>query len=492
VSLQSLLAERVAFERKWRRQQLRWPEEHTVPAELLAFEEDLGRVAGEIETLRRTIDSVREKLDQALTAAQAAIDEGRVKDSAEQLRKVREHHATIGGKLPPGDEQSVNRLSTQLNELKDWQKFATNPKREDLLEQLEALADSVFQPPRLAERLRNLRAEWQQLGHPDNPRARELQQRFDTLAEQVFAPCKAYYDAQATLRAENLERRQQLCAQLESYLAKTNWQDTDLRAAENILRTARIEWRQYHPCERKSLKAVQTRFDDLQQQLHEHIKAGWESNAQRKRDLIESARGLQDSDGALEDRLDEAKRLQRQWRSIGPVPRKLDQPLWAEFRQVCDALFELRDVAVAEQRAQADQTRARRQRKREQRLQLYQDLEKWDAELALAERAGEIEGREAPHPWFDRRTAGDAQVADWLKLTLEAEIAADVSSPPEDQQRRLELQVDMINRGKRSFTTQELEALLEQWCSGGPKDAVADALRTRFFAAVLRGLEAKR
>jgi hypothetical protein len=65
-----------------------------------------------------------------------------------------------------------------------------------------------------------------------------------------------------------------------------------------------------------------------------------------KRSLIERVRGLL---GAADIRkaIEEAKRLQEQWKGVGPVSRDDDRKLWEEFRQQCDALFQKRQQEFA-------------------------------------------------------------------------------------------------------------------------------------------------
>ena len=38
----------------------------------------------------------------------------------------------------------------------------------------------------------------------------------------------------------------------------------------------------------------------------------------------------------------EIKELQNQWKTIGPVPRKVNNELWNRFRSACDAFFDAR------------------------------------------------------------------------------------------------------------------------------------------------------
>ena len=83
---------------------------------------------------------------------------------------------------------------------------------------------------------------------------------------------------------------------------------------------------------------------------------------------------------------------------------------------------------------------------------------------------------------------GRARSEDLHRLTLEAEIAADIASPVEDQQARMALQVELINKGLNNLTLIDNKQLIERWCASGPKAASANALRARFFSALAQRL----
>lgn len=234
-----------------------------------------------------------------------------------------------------------------------------------------------------------------------------------------------------------------------------------------------------------------------------------------------------------------AKALQQQWRAVGPTPRGADQRLWREFRQICDQIFAQRDADKAADLAQrehqqqaleaavgkleqaaADTTpqtaSAASQRSlnaaitecgqptpaQQQRIsaanQTYDDLLSaakhqkhqaqleqwriWDIEVSLAE--NNHQPMEPPDALFAARLEGKTAPEDWLKLTLTAEIAADLSSPEENQGERMALQIELMNAGVRKFTDADKKELLNRWCSAGPKDTAAEVLRDRFFAAI--------
>ena len=82
--------------------------------------------------------------------------------------------------------------------------------------------------------------------------------------------------------------------------------------------------------------------------------------------------------------MDGAKRLQQQWRDIGPAPRALEESLWNEFRTHCDNVFKKRQQAFAEHAASLEGNRA-------QAVALCEELE----QLATQSGASLLEGAKA-------------------------------------------------------------------------------------------------
>jgi hypothetical protein len=78
------------------------------------------------------------------------------------------------------------------------------------------------------------------------------------------------------------------------------------------------------------------------------------------------------------------------------------------------------------------------------------------------------------------------------RLTLEAEIAAGLESPEAERQQRLEVQVAALNEtmGGRNVAKEPMD-LVATWCRLSPKTAACDALRDRFFQAVIELLRVR-
>jgi len=286
-----------------------------------------------------------EAIESLLDAAETALEGGSSSTARPPLGEARQRLDALGNAAPRNSSRRLARLSARLAELRDWQTFATGPKREALCAALQVLVDQPLPPPDQAQRLKSLRADWRELGPVANASDARLADRFNALAEQAFEPCRAYFAEQAELRERNLAERARICTQLADYLQSTDWHRADMKAAEQILRTARDAWRGCQPVDRRAAREVDARFESLQEDLHHRIKAHWERNAAAKQALVDAALALCSDDGEIDSRINQAKGLQQQWKAIGPVqPRPRDQALWSAFRSACDNLFTARDA----------------------------------------------------------------------------------------------------------------------------------------------------
>jgi exonuclease SbcC len=322
-----------------------WPEWAKPSAEYADLLQRINQMERELVQTNALEESLTTQLQELATQLGREIEEGAFKTAATTLNNGRQLSKSLPEHHVPNLVKQLNRDAARLAELRDWQTFATTPKREAMCEAVRALVDNPFDPQDQADRIKRLRAEWVELGPATQNRDHKLAHQFNALAEQAFEPCRAYFGEQAEVRKTNLNERHKICDQLESYLEKTDWPNADLKAAEQILRTARSEWRRFHPVDRNPGKPQDERFEKLQGQLHNLLKAQWDANLKLKGSIVEEANALLASDNDIADRIDGAKALQRRWREVGVTPRQPDQNLWREFRATCDAIFAARDDA---------------------------------------------------------------------------------------------------------------------------------------------------
>jgi hypothetical protein len=325
------------------RRDLAWPAwAPPAPAlsQVLATEQTL---AEELTRADARLEQELAELDGQVAELTRAIDDGHLNDARRLLGQARSRHDTLPAQAVRSLDKALGRQAARLAELKDWQTFATTPKREALVEAMTALAEAPLAPPEQADRIKTLRRDWQALGPVTQAADGRLADRFNAAAEKAFETCRAYFAELGEQRKANLAERERICDQLERYLADTDWSNADMKAAERIMRTARDEFRRFHPVDRNPGKAVERRFEKLQGELHDRVKAAWDRNLAAKEALVAEAEALEAADAPVADKVATAKTLQRRWREVGITPRRPDQRLWQAFRAACDAIFSARD-----------------------------------------------------------------------------------------------------------------------------------------------------
>ncbi|MFV2089097.1 MAG: DUF349 domain-containing protein [Pseudomonadales bacterium] len=249
-----------------------WPEWAPAPEPLERLLSNIDKATAYLEASQQALQSAEADAADKLDELSRQIDGGELRAARSTASLLRQ----LLSNLPNHSAQSLNRTlsqeSARLSELSDWQTFATTPKRESLCDIMEKLVAHPLAPVDQAHRIKVLRGQWNELGPVSRASDHRLLEKFNDLAEQAFKLCRSYFSEQADIRADNLRARENICDQLQNYLDNADWQHMDYRAAERILRTARQEWRNFHPVDRAPGKPLEARFEKLQSRLHEQIK----------------------------------------------------------------------------------------------------------------------------------------------------------------------------------------------------------------------------
>jgi hypothetical protein len=292
------------------------------------------------------------QLSALVRKAQSAIDSGQSTLAAVIRRAIDEKRSELKV-MPAYLSRQLEQADTALEKLSDWKDYVVEPKRKQLIEQMRTLVDSQQNPEALATEISRLQDEWKELSKGTQDQG--LWEKFHQLSQQAYKPCKIFFDEQAKIRGENLEKRIQMVAQLQAYLATQQYgekaEPIDLSSIEELLTTAIAQWRSYAPFERVGNKPVQKEFNSVLDAIRTKLNEQRQKNADIKRQLIDETLklvGQEDNRKAVK----EVKRLQSKWKLTGTALRKDEQALWKTFRRGCDAIFEKRQQQTVEFKAE--------------------------------------------------------------------------------------------------------------------------------------------
>jgi hypothetical protein len=230
----------------------------------------------------------------------------------------------------------------ELREAEEWKRWANVQVQEELCTKMEALIPlAETDPEKASNEMRALQERWKPVAAAPRSQAETLWTRFKTAQEQVYDKCKDFFAQQAAERVENLKKKEALCARAESMADSTEW----VKTAE-AMKDLQAEWKNVGPVTRGNEKAVWERFraacdrfftrrqEDLKQR-----KQDWSENLKRKEALVAEAKALSEST-EWEQAASRIKKLQAEWKTVGPVKKSKSDAIWNEFRGACDLFFE--------------------------------------------------------------------------------------------------------------------------------------------------------
>jgi len=291
-----------------------------------------------------------------LGRAHAALKEGAT-GRASGLRRAVEEKLPALSTVPPPIARQLQRLDASLTELQAWKEHATAPKRAELIREMESLIEAAQAPQALAARIRQLQDEWKTVSKGVLSDTDTDWQRFHKAATRAYRPCREYFEAQATLRLANADKRRAILERLRMFEAAQSGEAGDWRAHVTVLREAPLEWRRHFPVERAAGRELQREFDAAMGRLQSRLEAWYTAHAEEKRLLIRRAAALADLPDGREA-TETVKHLQAQWKEVGAAAPDQDRGLWEEFRGHCDAVFQKRQQAQADHSASLQSNKA--------------------------------------------------------------------------------------------------------------------------------------
>ena len=238
----------------------------------------------------------------------------------------------------------------ELREMDDWRRFANAQRQEQLIAMAEAIVTSLKAETEqgkesdlaaTAKALRELHAKWQEVAEAPRNAAQRLWDRFRTATDFIRARCEPHFLKLREDRQASVQKKASLVEEAEALAESSDWAKTAMRFQE--LQKA---WEESGPAPRDTGRELAQRFraasnafftrrrEDLSTR-----KKVWSDNLAKKEALVARAETLAEST-EWESSLAEFKRMQADWKGIGPVRRNKSEEVWNRFRAAADKFFE--------------------------------------------------------------------------------------------------------------------------------------------------------
>ena len=216
--------------------------------------------------------------------------------------------------------------------------------------------------------LQKLHQEYRETGPVAKDLRDEIWNRFKAASTVINKKHQQHFEDLRAKEEENLNKKTALCEQAEAIANEEKKTSADWERLTKDMMALQAEWKTIGFAPQKMnvkifdrFRAACDAFFNAKTEYFKEIKEAYKANAEKKRALIEKAVALKDST-EWRSTSDKLIALQKEWKKVGPVPRKQGDLLWEEFLAACNHFFEARNAAGAGQRGEEYSNLEKKQR----------------------------------------------------------------------------------------------------------------------------------
>lgn len=189
------------------------------------------------------------------------------------------------------------------------------------------------------------------------PVAKELREqiwtRFKAASTVINKRHQQHFEDLRSKEEENLTLKTALCEKVEEISKLENKTASDWEKRSKEIIDIQNQWKTIGFAPQKMNVKIFERFraacDDFfgrKSEFFKEMKQAYAANIEKKKALVEKAQALADStDWKVTS--DKLINLQKEWKTIGVVPKKIGDQLWHDFLNACNKFFEARNAANA-------------------------------------------------------------------------------------------------------------------------------------------------
>lgn len=349
--------------------------ENAFKAEMTIIKERRAKQFEEQEKLKQ--DNLKKKLDIIEKIKNMATSPEEANKSYQEFKQLQQEWKEI--KMVPAENANELWRNYQLyvEQFYDLLKLNSEAREYDFKKNLEIKTKLCEAAEKLADeddvisafhQLQELHQEYRESG----PVAKELREgiwaRFKAASTVINKKHQQHFEDIRAKEEDNLNKKTELCEKVEAIAKEENKTSADWENHTKQIIEIQTEWKTIGFAPQKMNVKIFERFraacDDFfgrKSAYFTQMKKEFTENAEKKKVLVEKAQALKDSTEwkATSDKL---IALQKEWKTIGMVPKKYGDQLWNDFLAACNHFFEARNAANAgarnEEHANLDKKKA--------------------------------------------------------------------------------------------------------------------------------------
>ena len=219
-------------------------------------------------------------------------------------------------------------------------------RKENILAQMKEMADAeTADVMDNLKKMRELQAEWKTIGPVPAPKAQEIWKSYQQHQERFYDLVKINIELRDLDFKKNLEMKTLLCEAAEKLQENPN-----IVEASRALQQLHDEWAEIGPVARELREDLWNRFKQASsiinkkhQAYFDELHAKENENLVKKQALIQQLKAIDlttiKSNKQWDEAAEKIQAIQQEWRTIGFAPKKQNQAVYEEYRELCDAFF---------------------------------------------------------------------------------------------------------------------------------------------------------
>lgn len=335
-------------------------DEEVFKAEMGVIKEKRQKALAEIEeekqeNLKRKEDIIEKIKAMSVSPEEANKSYNDFKTLQQEWKNIKAVPADKSNELWHNYQLHVEQFYDMLNlnrEAREYDFKKNLEAKTKLCEAAEKLADepdviSAF------HQLQDLHQQYREIGPVAKDLREQIWARFKAASTVINKKHQQHFDDLRAKEEDNLRRKTELCERVEAVAKEENKGTADWDKHTQQIIDIQKEWKTIGFAPQKMNVKIFERFraacDDFftrKGEFFKKMKAQFAENAEKKKALVEKAQALMDSTD-WRSTSDKLIALQKEWKTIGMVPHKLGDKLWADFQQACNHFFDARNAANA-------------------------------------------------------------------------------------------------------------------------------------------------
>ena len=304
------------------------------------------------ENLQKKLHIIERIKEMGASPEEANKNYNELKTLQQEWKEIKAIPAEKANELWRNYQLHIEHFYDQLNlnrEAREYDFKKNLEKKKHLCEAAEKLAEeeivSAF------HQLQELHQQYRETGPVAKDIREEIWTRFKTASTAINKRYQQHFEELRAKEDENLQRKTALCEQVEAIAKAENKTPSEWEKQTKTIIALQSDWKKIGFAPQKMNVKIFERFraacdvffnqkadffKNLKQQTHENIA--------KKKALIEQVVSLQDST-EWQKTTQKIIALQKEWKNIGTVPKKVGDELWKNFQTACNKFFEARHTA---------------------------------------------------------------------------------------------------------------------------------------------------